>query len=553
MPVTALQAAQEALDRAAWEEARDGFQHLLADGEGDGDARAWEGLSWAAWWIGDEQLTFKARERAYRGYRAAEEPCSAARMAIWTASDHMDFRGERAPAAGWLERARKLLEDHPPCAEHGWLLILGVDIGPDDRASTPAERTEAGRQAARLGHEVGVADLEAIGLAYEGSGLIAGGFAKEGIRRLDEAAAVAAGEDFQLSLSPGWALCAVISACDGVGDFARAAQWCGRMDSYVQSWGGRHYAGVCRSAYGKVLATGGDWTSAETELLHAVDDLLTTRPGLASLGLVRLGELRARQGEVDQARALFAQAQGHPAAAIGTARIELEAGDATTARDIADRVLRRLPPGNVMDRAPALEVLVQAHVALGDVEAAAAAYYELRDTADLAGTPYLVGRADLAGTGLSLACGELEEARQVAEDAVDRFREGAAPYEGAHARVALGQALAELGRESAAETELRAAYETFQSLGAVRDAERTKRLRGKPSGDSHGTITLSDLTNRELEILRLVAQGQSDAEIADRLVLSPHTVHRHVANVRTKLGLPSRAAAVAYAAREGLL
>jgi pimeloyl-ACP methyl ester carboxylesterase/DNA-binding CsgD family transcriptional regulator len=63
----------------------------------------------------------------------------------------------------------------------------------------------------------------------------------------------------------------------------------------------------------------------------------------------------------------------------------------------------------------------------------------------------------------------------------------------------------------------------------------------------------TDLSERELEVLRLVAEGLSDAEIAERLVLSRHTVHRHVANIRTKLRLASRAAAAAHAARLGLL
>ena len=61
------------------------------------------------------------------------------------------------------------------------------------------------------------------------------------------------------------------------------------------------------------------------------------------------------------------------------------------------------------------------------------------------------------------------------------------------------------------------------------------------------------LSEREREVLRLVADGLSDAEIARRLIVSPHTVHRHVANIRTKLRQPSRAAAAAYAAREGLI
>jgi DNA-binding NarL/FixJ family response regulator len=155
---------------------------------------------------------------------------------------------------------------------------------------------------------------------------------------------------------------------------------------------------------------------------------------------------------------------------------------------------------------------------------------------------------------LALAHGEEEEGRRAAEDASDRFREGAAPYEAALSRLVLAQALAALGRTESAESEVRAARETFGSLGAERDVERADSLlHGAAPIAGDGRTSLGELTARELEVLKLVAQGLSDAEIAERLVLSPHTVHRHVANVRTKLRLPSRAAAVAYAARAGLL
>jgi DNA-binding CsgD family transcriptional regulator len=109
-----------------------------------------------------------------------------------------------------------------------------------------------------------------------------------------------------------------------------------------------------------------------------------------------------------------------------------------------------------------------------------------------------------------------------------------------------------LARHEAAAAEVGAALSTFTSLGASRDAARAEALL-VGAGDGARGATLGDLTARELDVLRLVAQGLSDSEIAERLVVSPHTVHRHVANVRAKLRLPSRAAAVAYAAREGLL
>jgi ATP/maltotriose-dependent transcriptional regulator MalT len=139
-----------------------------------------------------------------------------------------------------------------------------------------------------------------------------------------------------------------------------------------------------------------------------------------------------------------------------------------------------------------------------------------------------------------------EEARRSLEDALDFFTECAAPYEAAVARLALSRTLASLGREDAAAAEAERARVGFAKLGATRDVSRV-------GGSAARTDRLGELTAREREVLTLVAQGLSDAEIGERLVVSPHTVHRHVANVRTKLGLPSRAAAVGYATREGLL
>lgn len=78
-----------------------------------------------------------------------------------------------------------------------------------------------------------------------------------------------------------------------------------------------------------------------------------------------------------------------------------------------------------------------------------------------------------------------------------------------------------------------------------------RALRAEPSGGP--SLEDKPLSRREREVLALVAQGLNDREIAERLIVSPHTVHRHVANIRTKLGSGSRAAAVAEAARLGLL
>jgi ATP/maltotriose-dependent transcriptional regulator MalT len=443
-----------------------------------------------------------------------------------------------------------MLDAAAACAEHGWLWLMEADVVLRGRGD-PRTAERLAHDATRLGRELGVADLEAVGLGLEGVSLVARGEVPAGMDRLDEASALAAGEDFTLALSPGWTLCCVVSACEDVGDIPRAAQWCRAMQALGNRLAARNLMGVCRSAYGNVLALGGDWEAAEAQLVDAVDDLRATRPAMAGAALVRLGELRARQGRVEEARALFAQAHPHPSALLGEGRLALAAGDPVAAADAAERVLRRLAESGLLERLPALELLARAQAALGDHDAAALAAAAAREAGTRLGTPYLRGRAHLTTAEVASAAGDHHAARRAAEDAVDCLTDGAAPYEAALARLVLARSLLALDRVDAAVAEARTARDVFAALGAAGDLTATDELLAGGAGP--GRRQLSDLTEREIEVLGLVARGLSDAQIAKRLVLSPHTVHRHVANVRAKLRLPSRSAAVAYAAREGLL
>src|SRR5918998_3577699 len=113
-----LAMGRAALTQAAWAQARVHFEEAAATSDA---AEAWEGLSWAAWWQGDQDTTLSARERAYRAYRGTGDVCGAARMAMWLASDHLKFRGDDAVASAWLRRGRALLSDHGPCAEEGYI------------------------------------------------------------------------------------------------------------------------------------------------------------------------------------------------------------------------------------------------------------------------------------------------------------------------------------------------------------------------------------------------------------------------------------------------
>ena len=544
-----LAAGNEALRAGAWEDARGHFEAALGAGE---SAEALEGLGWVGWWLSDADLAMGSRERAQRAYRVRGEAGAAARVAAWLAADFREFRGEMAAGRGWLERARRMIDGLPKSADHGWVVLTEGDfalIEGDVREA--AQRAAA---AAQIGREFEVADLEAVGLAMEGVARVAQGEVERGMRLLDEASAVAVTENIELPVSTGWALCYLISACEGIGDFARAGEWCGAMREHAERWGARQLLGVCRSSYGRVLATAGDWAAAESELTAAVSDLQAARPGMAAGGQVRLAELRVRQGREQEAHELFERATPHPLALVGLGRLALDEGDPNAAVDAAERVLRRVPEESILERLPALELLVRGRALLGEWPAAHAAQEELERTAGQFGTAYLRGRARLTAGELCLAEGGHEQARQACEDAVDCFREGSAPYETALARLELARALGALGRDQHAAAEARGAREGFAALGAVRDVERAEALlRGEDATTGAGAESLSELTPRELEVLRLVARGLSDAAIAEQLVLSPHTVHRHVANVRLKLRLPSRSAAVAYAARAGLL
>jgi DNA-binding NarL/FixJ family response regulator len=526
-------AGHAALARADWSDARARFESAVA---AEASPEALEGLSRAVWWLGDEEATFSTRERAYRAYRDAADAHGAARMAMWIASDQFDFRGDDALAGAWLRKGRALVENEPPSVELAYIAALESDVALLGHSDTATSRERA-IEALALARTIADPGIESVALALLGSAMIAAGDAEEGLVHLEEAGALAVGEDFSEPAAPGWALCHTVSAFSEVGDFDRAEQWCRALHTWSAEWRARHFFGVCRTAYGEVLATGGDWPAAEEELQSAMDDMRTTRPALAAPTAVRLGRLRARQGKATEARALFEAAQPLPEAIVGLGELDLAAGDANAACDAAERALRRLGDSSILARFRALELLARARAANGDAGGALALAAELHDSAARLGTPYMRGRAQLVRAQVLSATDEYDEARQAAEDAADLFASCSAPYEGAEARLVLATALGGLGRREHAEAESRAAQAAFAELGAV----------PRPAPGS------GELSPREADILRLIANGKGDAQIAEQLFLSPHTVHRHVANIRSKLRVPSRAAAVAYATRNGLV
>jgi len=541
-------AGMQALERGAWEDARGLFQASLAIRE---TPEALEQLGLAAWWLDDAALTFDTRERAYRLYRDRGDPRGAARVALWLVWDYLAFRDDSAVASGWLDRARRLLAGHEQAAEYGWLLLRDGEVALF-RGHDPAAAREQGVRAAALGRATGDRGLEFTGLALEGLARVSAGDVAAGLRCLDEATAAATGGEVKELHTIGVVCCWEIFACERVRDYDRAAQWCVRVLEFTRRWRLRPLSAICRVQYAGVLIWGGKWADAEAELVAAHRDLEQSRPPLTVQALARLGDLRLRQGRLDEAANLFERAGAQPLARLGLAAVTLERGAPRDAAAELERLLARIGPADPTMRAGALELAVRAHVAGGDGARAAGARDELQHIAQTVGTAALAASAAQADALVLRHAGDLAGAASRFEQAAILYERSGAPLETARARLELAEALAATGERAVAQREARRAGETFRALGAARDAARAKDQLERLAAPQPPRGKLK-LTARQLEILRLVAQGLSNPEIAARLRLSDHTVKRHVANLLTKLALSSRAAAAAYAAREGLV
>ncbi len=495
-------------------------------------------LADALFWLDRPDESVGVRRDAYQAH-VADHATDRATLAAWRLFYDHFLVGEVAVANGWLERARSHVAEAEDSVGAGWLGVAETDrLLADGR---PRDAGACAQGALEIARRHGDPDLTAMALQAKGRAVIELGQTREGLAALDEAmVSVINGE--LAPLFTGWIFCNVISTCHTLADLGRAVEWSDAAMRWCDSLqDGLMYPGLCRVYSVELACLRGAWDAAATDARRACDELTSHDPRFAGEAFYMVGELARLQGNLEAAQEAFTRAHelGRvPQPGLGLVRlVEHRAADAAK----AIRSALQPGPSGPLPRGQLLAACVEAELVVGEDSAARAAADELAEIAGASDSPVLTAMAAAADGRVLLGHGDATGASARLREACAAFQQLRLPYEAARAQVLLGLAARAGGDEDTASLELRAALAGFERLGARPDVDRTQRLL---EGDESVPTPLSE---REIEVLGLVAGGNTNREIAEALTVSRHTVARHLSNIFTKIGVTSRAAATAYA------
>lgn len=536
---------RRAFDRGEWPES---YAHLrAAAGAGDPplEPEDLERLAITAYLTGRDDESTDAWTRAHQAWLGRAAHAHAVRCAFW-AGFGLVQRGEMAHGGGWLARAWTLVDQHGlDCVERGYLLLPDalMAMGSGDLDAALDQFSEASELAQRFGD----LDLAAFGAIGRGEALLLSGRVSDGMRLFDEAmVSVTAGETSPVV--SGVVYCAVIDACQQAFDLRRAREWTAALDRWCARQPGLvPYRGQCLVHRAQILQVGGEWAEAMTEARQACERLAEPPHPAIGMAYYELGELHRLRGELTDAEAAYRRAHAagrrpHP----GLALLRLAQGRSDAAVAAIEGALD--DANDSVSRAHLLPASVEIMLAAERRVDARRAADELAELAAGTSTGLLDAVAAQARGSVLLAEGQPRDALESLHRACRAWQDIEAPYEAARVRMLIAVACQALGDPGTAELECHAARSVFERLGASQALARLDELVARPAGAGALPVTA-----RELEVLRLVAAGKTNREIAEELALSERTVERHLGNIFTKVDVPNRAAATAYAYDHGLV
>ena len=538
-----LRQARDAAAREAWAEA---YRLLGGLDAGCLTPDDYAAFADAAWWTSRIDESIVQRMRAYSGYVAQGAARQAGLMA-WLLFYEHQLAGRTALAAGWLRRARRHLRGVPECVEQCYLAWVDAEDAQERGAFD--EAMAAARRMAGIARRCGSPDLLAMSVQAQAGVLVAQGRLGDGLDLLDDAMCSAMAGELS-SFFTGWTYCLGLQRAMACIDLERAAEWTDAAMRWCASMPEENtFRGLCRVHRVEVLELRGSWSEALTEAGRTCEELLPFERRMAAEAVYLAGQIQRRRGELTAAEESYDRTHelGRDPQP-GLALLRLAQGKADASVTALKPALASGAETGGLERCRLLAAQVEVCLALGRTAEARAAAEELQflahDWQRRCGSAATLLHASAAAAcgAVAFAARDLDRALPLLRRALTLWLELRVPYEAAQVRMTLAAADRAAGDGEGARMELRAAEQAFRRLGAVPDARRAAALladvrRRQPGG----------LTEREIQVLRLVAAGRTNRAIAGELVISEHTVARHLNNIFAKLGVSSRAAATAYA------